>query len=374
MRKRQSEDDSDDLTLDVISALNHRKEKNAYGFNEEDPANIPYWISTGSTLLDYAISNRRDGGIPFGRITEINGLESTGKSLLSFHIIANTQKLGGIGIIMDTEGRRLEKDFLLRMGIDPKKLVVTNPGTIEGCFEQIEKTIITVRSKYSAREKPVTIIWDSLAATPPQAEIEGTYDPQSQIGIGAKAVNRGFRKLTKTIGTESIALIIINQLRMNMKAMPFSDPYVTPYGKALAYYASIRVRIDQGKKIKDSDDEVIGILCNTRVLKNSLGPPFRNAAFPIIFGYGADDQQSWYDYLHKKKLITKSAGNSVLKIGEKEFRFAHDEWKQFLSKEENKAAVLDYLESLLVRKYDTVNPVNTYEAHIDENDTDTEIG
>lgn len=370
----EASDTADELTLDLVKSLN-KGQKTAYSFyDKEDPAEIKYWISTGSTLLDYAISNRRNGGIPFGRITEINGLESSGKSLLSLHIVANTQKLGGIGIVLDTEDRLLNKDFLLRVGIDPKKIVITNPGTIEGCFEQIEHVITNIRKKFSAKDKPVTIVWDSVAATPPQAEIEGNYDPNSQVGIGAKAMARGLRKLTHTIGTESIALVCVQQLRYNMKAMPFVDPYITPYGKSLAYYASTRLRITQGTKIKDSEKDIIGVLCSVKTVKNSLGPPHRTADFPIMFGHGVDDQQSWYTFLHSKDVIKKVQGVSTLiTLKGEEHKFPHDNWKSWLSQGNNKEDVLDMLEEMLVKKYDSSNPANDLETVLDVTNVDSEV-
>ncbi len=346
-----AEDES--LTKDLLKSLN-KDGRHAYSFfDDENPSDIKFWISTGSTLLDYAISNRRNGGIPFGRITEVHGLESSGKSLMMIHVAANTQKMGGIVVYLDTEGRLLNKDFCLRMGLDPKRFIATSPGTIEGAFETIENVIKTTRVKFPRAEKPIMIIWDSVASTPPLAEIEGNYDPQSQMGLPAKAMARGFRKLTETIGMEGVALVCINQLKMNLKVSnPYMDPYITPYGKALPFHASVRVRLTQGKKIKDANDDVIGLRCSAKIVKTSLGPPFRNADFPIMFGYGIDDEQSWYDFLHERGVIKKGKGISNITLNGVDCEFPHNEWKRFLSEGQNKNFVLDLLETLLVKKYD----------------------
>lgn len=358
MAKKVSAPESD--THIVQSLVNELKEHGgAYSFFErEDPAEIKQWISTGSTLLDYAISNRRDGGIPYGRITEINGLESTGKSLLALHIIANAQKKGGLGLILDTEDRLLEKDFLLRIGIDPHKLVINNPSSIEDCFESIEDTIIYLRKSASKKERPLVIVWDSLAATSPQAEHEGSFDPQSQIGVGAKAVARGIRKLTHVIGTENIALVVINQLRMNMKAVMFADPYVTPYGKALPYAASVRLRVTLGKgKLKDDDGEQVGSMCNVKVIKNSLGPPNRVVNFPLLFGYGIDNLQSLYDYLKDKGVIEqKTSGPARITLNGEELEFRTKAWKAFLAEGNHKQSVFDIVNDLMIKKYEDRNP------------------
>ena len=362
----------DEVVSSLVKQLN-KGHKSAYSFFErEDPSEIKQWISTGSTLLDYAISNRRDGGIPYGRITEINGLESSGKSLLSLHIIANAQKKGGMGVILDTEERLLDKAFLLRVGIDPRKLVINNPGSIEECFESIEDTVAFVRKTESKKERPIVIVWDSLAVTPPKAELEGTYDPQSQMGLGAKAVARGIRKLTHTIGTENIALVIINQLKMNTKmANIYSDPYITPYGKALPYASSVRLRVTQGKKLKDSNEEIVGTLCNVKVIKNSLGPPNRQVTFPLIFGYGVDNLQSIYDYLKDKGSIKKASGTSKFSAGEFQGEFPHEKWKSYFA--DNQGVILDHLEQLLVKRYEDINPEHELDLTVDSSEVSSEV-
>jgi recombination protein RecA len=365
VKKKEQSDVADELVLAVVQHLN-KDTKTAYSFDERnDPAEIRQWISTGSTLLDYAISNRRNGGIPYGRIVEINGLESTGKSLLTSHMIANAQKAGGFALLLDTEDRMLEKDFLIRMGINSKKLAISNPGSIEGCFEHIERAIELVRRTQSKKECPLIIVWDSLAATPPLAELEGDYDPQSQMGIGAKATARGLRKLVHTIGTESIALVIVNQLRYNMKvANPYMDPYTTPYGKSLPYFASVRMRISQKSKLKDKFDEPIGYNTDVKIMKNSLGPPARTVSFPIIFGYGVDDNQSLFDYLKDRGSIKKVAGLSKIAIQGHNAEFPHDQWKIWLA--DNRELVLGEIERLMVKTYESTNPANHLDLATEE--------
>ena len=371
-KKKEQPDVADELVSAVVQHLN-KDTKTAYSFDERnDPAEVKQWISTGSTLLDYAISNRRDGGIPYGRIVEINGLESSGKSLLTSHMIANAQKAGGFALLLDTEDRMLEKDFLVRMGINSKKLAISNPGSIEGCFEHIERAIELVRRTQSKKECPVIIVWDSLAATPPLAELEGDYDPQSQMGLGAKATARGLRKLVHTIGTESVALVIVNQLRYNMKvANAYMDPYTTPYGKSLPYFASVRMRIVQKSKLKDKNDEIIGYNTDVKIVKNSMGPPARTVSFPIIFGYGVDDNQSLYDYLKDKGTIKKASGLSKLSIQGHNAEFPHDQWKTWLSS--NRDLVLGEIERLMVKNYEACNPENNLDLSEDDSAIEPEI-
>lgn len=326
--------------------------------SKEDPSEIKSWLSTGSTLLDYAISNRRDGGIPFGRITEINGLEGSGKSLLSVHLAASIQKQGGVAFLLDTEGRNLNKDFQIRAGCDPRKFIARHPGTIEGCFSEIESIIAKTKTKAFAKF-PILIVWDSVAATPPKAEIEGDFDPNSQIGIGAKAMARGLRKLVYSIGVESIALVCIQQLRVNMKATPYTpaeQQFLTPYGKSLPYFASVRIRLAQGEKIWNDATKTIRLGTKTRAVveKNSAGVPYRSAEFPILFSQGVDDDQSIYTFLHSSKVLTKQSGESSLELDGTSHSFPHENWKEFLSA--NRPAILDLLEKMLIVKYDKVEP------------------
>lgn len=374
-KKREEEDKTpvekpDDLVSALVQQFNKQSKSAAFSlYDGNDPSLIEDWIPTGSTLLDYAITNRKGGGIPYGRITEINGLESTGKSLLALKIIANAQKKGGLGVLLDTEQRRLEKDFLIRLGVNPKKFLSLYPNSLEEAFEFIEATIKNVRK--DDRKRQIVVVWDSLSASPPQAEVEGSYDPQSQIGLGAKAVGRGIRKLTGVIGTENIALVIINQLRYNPMAMRYADPYVTPYGKAVPFAASVRLRVEQSTKIVDKDDEVIGYNCRVKVLKNSLGPPKRSISFPLYHGYGPDDKQSLYDFLKSKGIIKKSgSGPAKLKWKDQEFDFPSAKWKSFLA--EHQELVMDAVDNFMVKKYE-VDTEKDMEIVYDENDTASEV-
>jgi recombination protein RecA len=318
---------------------------------EEEP--VKEFISTGSTLLDYAIANQRNGGIPTCRLTELNGEESSGKSLIAMHVLANTQKKGGIGVYIDTE-HSIETNFARRIGVDWDRLIKPNPETIEETFEVIEKIIIMARETFPDKEKPVTIVWDSVASTPPKAEIEGTYDANSRMGVGAKAVSLGMRKLTSTIDKGFVTLLFLNQLRFKMNVMnPYMDPFITPYGKAIPHHASIRIRLASGAKIKDSvDPKVIhGIECRAKTIKSKISPPLREAEFPIMFSNGIDDEQSIYNYLHSVGQIQKARGTSEITFSNGVVsEFKHTDWRDFAAK--NRDAVNELLDKLLIRDYD----------------------
>ncbi len=275
----------------------------------DSPTHVKSFISTGSTLLDIVAANRPNGGVPAGKIIEIQGEEASGKSLLCAHIIANTQRAGGIAVYLDTENAA-NPDFMRRIGVDLEKLIYVQPGTIEKAFEIIENVIKTLKAKDPSRK--VVILWDSVGNTPPQAEIEGSYDANSRMGLGAKAMAMGLRKTTELIGREEITLVCTQPLTYRMDAGPYGDPFGTKYGKALPYHSSLRIRVSSSTKLKDKDNNIYGLVTNARIIKSRLGPALRSVKFQIHFDHGIDDEQSWFDVLHEAKLVEKADGYCYL--------------------------------------------------------------
>lgn len=312
--------------------------------------NCSDFISTGSTILDYCIANRRNGGIPVGRISTFSGLSSTGKSLLAAHVIANTQKKGGVAAYLDTE-HAANDAFMQRLGVDWKKLIYVQPKTVEDCFENIVSIMQKTRDKFPNKERPVTIIWDSMAATPPKAEIEGDFDPNSQMGIMAKALARGMRKITGDISVSYVTLLLINQLRDNMKmANPYSDPHIEPGGKAVPFHASVSVRLKSVGAIK-IDNEAIGVNCRASVTKTRHGPGLRSAEFPILYEFGIDDDQSIYDLLCDKEVI-KGTTWKTLSFNGAEIKLQSKQWKGLLETTPGlREWALDQVENVMVKKY-----------------------
>lgn len=343
------------LTKLLIKGLNRGHELPlAFNLNDPNPTEVKDFISTGSTLLDYCISNRRDGGVPVGKLTEICGEEASGKSLLATHILANTQKKGGIAIYMDTENAA-NPDFMKRVGLDVNRLVYLQPGSIEECYEAIEKTVAMAREKDTTN--PITIVWDSTAASPPQAEIEGDFDPNSRIGLAAKAHAKGLRKITKMLGVERVTLIFCNQLKMKIGVM-YGDPWITPGGKAVPYHSSVRIRLTKGKAMEDGETpklkEVFGFHTKAKVIKSRLGPPMRACSFDILFASGVDDVDSFRDYLWEKRgFITKNKGymNMIGPDGE-EIKFREKKWSEMMKDEKFRNYVLDKVEDFMVIKYE----------------------
>lgn len=345
---KQKRDESQESDLDnFIDSM-----KKSLKAKDED--RVETFMSTGCTILDYLIANRRNGGIPAGRITEIAGEESSGKTLIASHVLANTQKIGGIPVYIDTE-HAAQKTFMERVGVNWDKVLRPKPSTIEEVFDTIESIVAQAREKFD-NTKPLTIVWDSIAATPPKAEIEGDYDPNSLMGVAAKAMSKGMRKLTEVVDYGNVTLLFLNQLRFKMNLEnKYADPWVTPYGKAVPFHASTRIRLNSFSKIKEdesiSSSEVVGIWTRAEIKKSRLSPPMRRAEFPIMFSHGIDDAMSIYRYLHEHKgLIEKAQGKTKITLDGKDYAFPHDQWREFLK--ENRLAVDDLLEKLLVVNYD----------------------
>jgi recombination protein RecA len=296
---------------DELNKANKDGGKVAYFLDEhEDPSNITDWVSTGSSILDLAISNRPNGGLPVGRIVELTGLEGTGKSLVSAHIVADTQKKGGKAIYIDTENAAAP-EFWKSLGVDlsKKKLLYTQAETVEEIFDRIEKAIAYIRK--DSPDLLLTIIVDSVAAASTKAELESDHGKDGYATGKAIIISKAMRKITNMIGRQKVLIIFTNQLRVNINAMAFGDKYVVSGGKALAYHCSVRVRLNNTGKLKKGE-EVIGNECKAVVIKNRMGPPQRQASFDIYFDSGIADYASWLKVLKEYNYV-KPAGSAGLK-------------------------------------------------------------
>lgn len=315
-----------DFTTDLIKSLNKDiGNRIAYNLTTDiAPTNIANWVSTGSRLLDYIISNRKNGGLPEGRIIEIFGPPSIGKSHIALQIAKCTQKNGGIVVYIDTENATMIEN-LHNLGIDiKKKFVFIETSCTEEVFDVAEKTIL--KAKGMNKDVPVTIIWDSVAATSPRAELDGEYD-QNTIGLQARSISKGMRKITGLIGAERVTFIILNQTRTKIGVM-YGDPMTTPGGMAIPFHASVRLKLGSGAHIKRGGDkgDVIGINVSAKTIKNKVSPPFRSCEFEIHFGVGIKEHQQLFDML--KTYCNENDGHAVIN-GNKVCVEGEGTWKTF---------------------------------------------
>jgi len=299
-----------DLAEVLADSLNKQAKDQKVAFfldNNDSPTNVEGWVSTGASMLDVAISNRPYGGLPVGRITEITGLEQSGKSLVSAHLLAETQKLGGLAVLIDTENA-VSREFLEAIGVDTTKLLYVVAETVEQCFEYTETIIEKVRT--SSKDKYVTIVVDSVAAASTEKEMEADYGKDGYATDKAIIISKAMRKITNLIGRQKITLVFTNQLRQKMNAMPFSDPWTTSGGKAIAFHASVRLRLKSMGTIKAKDtsgnDRIVGIKVRCQVVKNRMGPPLRSADFDIFFDRGIDNFGAWLGSMKDNGLVKQS--------------------------------------------------------------------
>jgi recombination protein RecA len=298
-------------------------------------------ISTGAISIDYALGI---GGMPRGRVVEIFGPESSGKTTLALQVIAEAQRSGGMAAFVDAE-HALDAQYAQKLGVDLENLLVSQPDHGEQALEIVE---VLIRSGGVD-----VVVVDSVAALVPKAEIEGEMG-EAQMGLQARLMSQALRKLTGVVSKSKTTLIFINQLREKIGVM-FGNPETTTGGRALKFYSSVRVDIRRIASIKDGD-QVIGGRTRVKIVKNKVAPPFREAEFDVMYGEGISREGDLLDLAVDKRIIEKSGAwfaYSGERLGQ-----GRENAKQFLKENPQIRQVIEdrvRKELGLVREADVVN-------------------
>jgi recombination protein RecA len=361
MAKKKLDIDSS-FAGELLASVNQKFKSEALkpAYYLDDPAvisDVQLWVPSGSSMLDLAISNRKAGGFPVGRITEVTGLEASGKSLLVAHAIANTQKLGGIGIFIDTEAA-VSKEFFESIGVNVSEMLYLTLETMEDIFTAIDTIMDKVRT--SGDSRLITIIVDSVMGASTKIEMEADYDKDGWSTTKAIVLSKGMRKLTNQIARQKVCLIFTNQLRTKL-GVSFGDPYTTSGGKALGFHSSVRLRLKKKNSITLTTKgikQIVGVQTQAQVIKNRLGPPLKTVEYDIYFDSGIDDYGSWLTILKQYSIasvtgawysydfVDKETGDvETIKFQSKDFRKLLD------SRPELKDDIYEHICDKFIMKY-----------------------
>lgn len=304
-------------------------------------------IPTGSLALDIALGI---GGIPKGRIIEIYGPESSGKTTLALHMLAEAQKIGGTGAFVDAE-HALDAGYAKNLGVDIENLIISQPDTGEQALEITEALV---------RSNAVDlIIIDSVAALVPKAEIDGDMGA-AQIGLQARLMSQALRKLTGAINKSKCTVVFINQLREKVGIM-FGNPETTTGGRALKFYSSVRLDIRKSENIKKGD-EIIGNRVRVKVVKNKIAPPFRQAEFDIMYGKGISSVGNILDVAAEADIVKKAG--AWYSYGEERLGQGRENAKEYLEDNED---LLKEIEHKVRVYYNLIEDDESVEENIEGN-------
>jgi recombination protein RecA len=327
----------------------------AHNLNEANPTEVVDWIPTGSRWLDSIVCKGKLAGIPVGKVTEIAGLEATGKSYMAAQVAANAQKKGIDVIYFDSESA-IDPTFLEKAGCDVGTVLYVQAQSVEFVLETIEDLLVN-------NENRMLFIWDSLALTPAISDVEGDFNPQSSMAVKARILAKGMSKLTVPIANSQSTFLVLNQLKSNITRSPseaMTTPYVTPGGKAMIYAYSLRIWLT-GRKAKASfivDDSGfrIGSEVKVKLEKSRFGTQGRQCNFKILWGtddIGVQDDQSLFEAIKGSSYMTSAGSWFSLEMGDgKIVKFQPAKWDEKMEDPTFKQRVYDVMEEEVIQKFD----------------------
>ena len=345
---------------DLMSLVNKKAGRNvAHDLTGDNPTSVKEWIPTGSRWLDSIICKGKVAGVPVGKVTEIAGLEATGKSYMAAQIAANAQKQGKLVVYFDSESA-IDPSFLERSGCDLERLMYVQASSVEFVLETIEELL-------GAASDQLVFIWDSLAFTPSISDVEGDFNPQSSMAVKARILAKGMSKLTIPLADKQATFIVLNQLKTNIPQGPtariiaMTTPYITPGGKAMHYAYSLRIWLT-GRKAKSSfieDDRGfrIGSEVKVKLEKSRFGTQGRSCAFRILWGtdeIGIRDEESWFDAIKSSDCLTSAGAWYTLSTPDGYVKkFQPSKWTDLITNDnEFRSRVIRLMDEEIVQKFD----------------------
>ena len=321
-------DDISEFMADVHKSVNKELGENALIDLSVDDSFVVVkrFAPTGSRQLDYCISNTSNGGFPEGRITEIYGPTASGKTTLALIAAANVQKMGGIVIYIDSE-QALNIKRAENLGVNVKERFLYSPETCtERVFDLIEKTVLRVKN--IKKDIPTLVVWDSVAAATPKGELESEYE-QNTIGLQARALRKGLRKINQILAGEKVTLVLINHITLKIGVV-YGSPETTTGGTAIPFWSCLRVKIGNPSPIKralGSGEEIIGVSVSAKVTKNKIERAWREVGFDILFDEGVSESDHIFDTV--REYCDRTKADPVLWNGKRVAISGTGAWKDF---------------------------------------------
>ncbi len=330
----------------------------AHDLNEDNPTEVKEWIPTGSRWLDSITCRGAMAGIPVGKITELAGLSSAGKSYMACQIASQAQKKGHCVVYFDAESA-IDPKFLDKSGIDSSNNFLYIQAV---SVEKVLETIEDLMTEYS--ETQFLFIWDSIAATSSEKDLEGDFNPQSSMAVKPRIFAKAFPKLTIPLANQQCTLLLINQLKTNITsniAEAMTTPLVAPGGKAIEYFCSLRIWLTKRKAkasfVTDGTGLRIGSEVKVKIEKSRFGSEGRTCGFKILWGnkVGIQDEESWLEAIRASGSERFKAGawNKIYDAKGKEFKFQKSQWITKLQEPEFRSVVLDIMDEEIIRKFES---------------------
>ena len=399
----KKEESSLDLIFAQLIGQHNRVSPGSATLGAQMESEIKVWVDSGSMLLNMVLSNRPDGGWPCGRIVEVFGRESIGKSTLGYVAMANAQKAGGIALYADIE-RTGNKKFMELLGVDLSKLIYTDIPEIEKLFEALQYNLTTIAESKAFVNKPVMIVIDSVTALQTTAEMESGYEFNMNVSMGkSKQLGKALKKIIPYLAKANACIYFVNQIRDNTSG--YGESYVVPGGKSIPFYSSIRLYLEGKTKIVAKDptlenefqiamaawkdaggkkaglekpekpkstkdnETTIGYEVTAYTKKNKTAPPDRRTPFRIVFSQGLFDEECWLDQCLKYGIVKASgAYNEIVAFPNENGKFYKTEWLEIL---QSSKELYDKIKNLLIDKMTVKLQLAEYAIEDQEIDEET---